>query len=105
MFALGYSNGANIAAATLLLRPAALAGAALLRPMVPLTPSILPSLTHIPVLVCAGRRDPIVPTENVARLVAMLERCGALVEQSWSAGGHELTDADAQAVSRWLPGT
>src|SRR3954467_6316466 len=35
--ALGYSNGANIAAAVMLLRPEALAGGILLRPMVPLT--------------------------------------------------------------------
>ena len=102
VFALGYSNGANIAAATLLLRSTAFAGAALLRPMVPLVPSIFPDLANIPVLVCAGRHDPIVPTENVARLVALLQRCGARVQQSWHLGGHELVDADAQAVSRWL---
>ena len=102
VFALGYSNGANIAAATLLLQPAAFAGAALLRPMVPLVPAIFPDLANTPVLVCAGRHDPIVPTENVARLVALLQRCGAQVQQSWYSGGHELADADAQAVSRWL---
>ncbi len=102
VFALGYSNGANIAAATLLLRPAALAGAVLLRPMVPLVPPVMPGLTSIPVLVCAGQRDPMVPTENVERLVAMLQRCGAQVQQSWSSGGHELADVDAQAVSRWF---
>ena len=102
VIALGYSNGANIAAATLLLWPAAFAGAALLRPMVPVVPQVLPDLTNIPTLVCAGRRDPIVPTENVARLVALLGRCGARVEESWSSGGHELADEDVRAVSRWL---
>ena len=102
VFALGYSNGANIAAATLLLRPNAFAGAALLRPMVPLVPASLPDLSNTPVLVCAGKHDPIAPTENVARLVALLQRCGAPVQQSWSSGGHELADLDAQAVSRWL---
>ena len=35
LIAVGYSNGANIAASTLLLRPGTLAGAALLRGMVP----------------------------------------------------------------------
>ena len=102
VFALGYSNGANIAAATLLLRPAAFAGAALLRPMVPLVPSILPNLVNAPVLMCAGQRDPIVPTENVERLAAMLQRCGAQLQLSWYSGGHELADVDAQAISRWL---
>ncbi len=100
--ALGYSNGANIAAATLLLRPAAFAGAALLRPMVPMVPPNLPDLTTISILVCAGRRDPIVPTENVGRLVALLRGCGAQMEESWYTGGHELADEDARAVSRWL---
>ena len=102
VFALGYSNGANIAAATLLLRATAFAGAALLRPMVPLVPSILPDLMNTSVLVCAGQHDPIVPTENVKRLVAILQRCGVQVQQSWYAGGHELADVDTQAVSRWL---
>ncbi len=102
VFALGYSNGANIAAATLLLRPTAFAGVALLRPMVPLIPPVLPDLTAVPLLVCAGRHDPIVPTENVARLAGLLQRCGAQVEESWYSGGHELAGVDAQAVSRWL---
>ena len=102
IFALGYSNGANIAAATLLLRPAVFSGAILLRPMVPLVSPVLPALTNIPVLICAGQHDPIVPAENVARLAAMLQRGGAQVEQSWYSGGHELSDVDAQAVSRWL---
>ncbi len=102
VFALGYSNGANIAAATLLLRPTAFAGAALLRPMVSLIPSISPALANTPILVCAGRHDPIVPMENVARLVGLLQRCGAQVQQSWYSGGHELADVDVQAVSHWL---
>src|SRR3954463_16668755 len=42
--AIGYSNGANIAGGTLLLRPGILSGAALLRPMVPLIPQALPEL-------------------------------------------------------------
>ena len=102
VFALGYSNGANIAAATLLLRPTVFAGVALLRPMVPLVPRVLSDLKAVPILVCAGRHDPIVPTENVAQLAALLQHCGAQVEESWYSGGHELANVDAQAVSRWL---
>src|SRR5437762_23639 len=51
--AVGYSNGANIAGALLLLRPGAIRGAALLRPMVPLIPKELPKLKDAPVLVAA----------------------------------------------------
>ena len=103
VFALGYSNGANIAGAVLLLRPATLAGAGLLRPMVPLTPPTLPRLTDTPILVCAGRHDPIVAVDNVSRLVVLFQRCGAQVRQAWSSGGHELADVDADAISHWLP--
>jgi phospholipase/carboxylesterase len=46
--ALGYSNGANIAAAILLLRPQAFAGAILLRAMVPLAQPPKPDLTGKP---------------------------------------------------------
>ena len=102
VFALGYSNGANIAAAVLLLCPAALAGAALLRPMVPLTPATLPDLSGIPVLTCSGKHDPIVPTDNVERLVGLLKESNARVQTSWHAGGHELADIDLEATRRWL---
>ena len=102
VIALGYSNGANIAAAVLLLCPGALAGAALLRPMVPLTPATLPDLAGIPVLACSGQNDPIVPVANAARLVSLLEQSNARVQTSWHMGGHELADADFQATREWL---
>ena len=68
--ALGYSNGANIAAAVMLLRPATLAGAALLRGMVPLSDPPHPDLSGVPVLIASGKVDPIVPASNSARLAA-----------------------------------
>src|SRR5690606_4726561 len=65
IMAVGYSNGANIAASTLLLRPKVLAGAILLRGMVPIEPDSAPDLTTVPVFMASGRFDPIVPVENV----------------------------------------
>ena len=60
--AVGFSNGANIAAAMLLLRPGTLGGALLIRPMVPLVPDPLPALAGVPVQINAGTgrsdRDP-----------------------------------------------
>jgi pimeloyl-ACP methyl ester carboxylesterase len=56
--ALGFSNGANIAAAVLLLRPEALAGAVLLRAMVPLGAPPLADLAGRRVLILSGDRDP-----------------------------------------------
>ena len=80
--ALGYSNGANIAAALLLLRPGVLAGAALLRPMVPLLPDELPHLEKAPVLIMSGHHDPIVPVENARHLAQLLGDAGATVTRS-----------------------
>src|ERR1700704_1175910 len=77
--AVGYSNGANIAAAILLLRPEVLAGAVLFRAMVPLVPPVLPSLAHARILLSSGKQDPIVPVENAERLAAMLRQAGAEV--------------------------
>jgi phospholipase/carboxylesterase len=57
--ALGYSNGANIAAAMLLLRPQVLAGAVLLRAMVPLRSAPPAQLAGKPVLILSGAADPI----------------------------------------------
>lgn len=100
--ALGYSNGANIAAALLLLHPGTLAGAALLRAMVPLQPPTLPALAGTPVFLGAGEHDPIVPAENSARLAAMLRQGGADVTEVTQEAGHELTRGDLVALKQWL---
>src|SRR5262249_38066168 len=78
--ALGYSNGANIAAAVLLLRPQALAAAILLRAMVPLTDASPADLGGKPVLIVSGAQDPIARPDSAARLADLLRRAGAAVE-------------------------
>jgi phospholipase/carboxylesterase len=101
--ALGYSNGANIAAAVMLLRPEALAGGILLRAMVPLqNPERHDGLADKRVLIVSGQRDPIAAPANAARLEALLERAGATVDHEVMAGGHELSQADVALASRWL---
>lgn len=100
--ALGYSNGANIAAAMMLLRPQALAGGILLRAMVPLSEPPTADLTGASVLVLSGQRDPIVPAENGARLAAMLTTAGADVERRIVPVGHELSQADVTLARQWL---
>jgi phospholipase/carboxylesterase len=100
--AVGYSNGANIAGALLLLRPGAIRGAALLRPMVPLIPKELPKLKDAPVLVAAGNQDPIVPAENTRQLADLLRRAGADVTVYFEDAGHGLTDRTVEAITRWL---
>jgi phospholipase/carboxylesterase len=101
--ALGYSNGANIAAAMMLLRPEALAGGVLLRAMVPFA-SVEPRvrLPGMPVLIISGARDPLIPQANAARLKALLEKADALVEHRILPGGHELSQADISLAREWL---
>src|ERR1700736_2584618 len=89
VLALGYSNGANIAASLMLLRPEVLAGAILLRPMVPLTPEHTPNLTGVRVFAAAGEHDSIVPPKDTEQLAEMLTAAGAEVEVHWTPGGHE----------------
>jgi phospholipase/carboxylesterase len=100
--AVGFSNGANIAAALLQLRPEALAGAVLLRAMVPLKEIPEVDLAGKPVLILSGAMDPIVPAENVARLAAMLEGVGASVDHRVLPAGHGLTQADVSIAKTWL---
>lgn len=100
--ALGYSNGANIAAGLLLLRPDVLRGAILFRPMVPLVPDRQPDLTDVDVLVTAGFQDPLTPVDQVQQLVAMLSDGGARVAEHFLEAGHELTSADIDAARDWL---
>ncbi len=100
--AVGYSNGANIAASLLLLQPDVLAGAILLRAMVPLTPPKLPDLGGVRVFLAGGRADSMIPPENTAQLARMLETAGADVALQFSPGGHNLGSAEIAEAAAWL---
>ena len=102
LIAVGFSNGANIAASTLLLRPEALGGAVLLRAMVPFEPDTLPDLSGVPVLIASGRTDPMVRPEQSERLASLLAQAGADVTAHWSPNGHGLDQGDIEAARRWL---
>jgi predicted esterase len=100
--AAGFSNGANIAAALLLLHPEALGAAILFRAMVPLVPAPLPIHAGTSVLICNGRRDPLVAPAETERLAALLTQTGARVTVQWQPAGHELTPHDVHEAKRWL---
>lgn len=102
VIAVGYSNGANIAAALLLLRPEVLSAAILFRAMVPLVPASLPNLARARVLISSGKDDPIVPVENAQRLAAMLREAGANVTLRFEPAGHPLVFGDVEAAKEWL---
>lgn len=100
--AVGFSNGANIAAAMLLQRPGVLAGAVLLRVMSPFAAPPAAVLEGTPVLILSGSLDPIVPAENVARLAATLQAAGASVDHRTLPTGHGLSQADLRLTRDWL---
>jgi phospholipase/carboxylesterase len=100
--ALGFSNGANIAAALLLQRPELLAGAILMRGMTPYDPEARPALAGKPVLILSGAMDPIVPEANIGHLAELLADAGAAVTHRRLPAGHGLTQADLAEAARWL---
>jgi phospholipase/carboxylesterase len=100
--AVGYSNGANIAAALLYLRPQVLGGAVLLRAMAPLAADPETRLDGKPVLVLSGAMDPFAPAPKVARLVTALQDAGAAVTHRTLPAGHEISQADLTTARSWL---
>jgi len=100
--AVGYSNGANIAASMLLLRPGVLSGAILLRAMVPLELPHPPQLSDVPVLILAGRHDEMMSADQPQRLASLLLDAGAEVTLNWLDTGHSLGPSDCQIANEWL---
>jgi phospholipase/carboxylesterase/glyoxalase family protein len=102
LVAVGYSNGANIAASLILLHPHHLAAATLFRPMVPFEPDIVRDFSRLSILIGAGRNDSIVGSDAPQQLAAILDSGGADVSLFWHNGGHELGQDDVDAATVWL---
>ena len=101
--AVGFSNGANVAATLLLLRPESLGAAVLLRSMVVLDQPATPgSLAGKRVLLLNGEYDPIVPTDHPPRLAALLRAGGADATVKFFPASHQLTQPDLAAAQAWL---
>lgn len=103
--AAGYSNGANIAGSVLLLKPEALAGAALLHAMKPFDVEAPPQLDRKPIFLSGGERDQMIPADQTVALKEMLESAGADVTMHWAPGGHELTQPEVEAAREWFAST
>ena len=106
LVAVGYSNGANIAAAMMLLDVAGFTMAILFRPMVPLSNlPAQPNLAGASALLAAGKYDPIARPAIVQELSDLLRRSGARVDLRINLSGHELTSEDVTAAREWLAQT
>jgi phospholipase/carboxylesterase len=104
LVAVGYSNGANIAASLMLLHPGLLRAAVLFRAMVPFEPEDVPDLSGMPIFLAAGRMDRMIPPENTERLVEILRDAGADLDLRWRNTGHALTYEEVAEAKEWLSG-
>jgi predicted esterase len=102
LVAVGYSNGANIAASLMLLHPDLLRAAVLFRAMVPFEPEVTPDLSGMPVFLSAGRRDRMIPPQNTERLAEILREAGADLDLRWRDTGHPLTYEEVAEAREWL---
>ena len=102
VIAVGFSNGANIAAGLLLLRPSVLRAAILLHPMVPFVPDAWPDLQGKPIFIGAGRADPLVAAASTEQLADIYRQAGANVEVFWQNGGHNVSLEEVKAAKGWL---
>ncbi|QGK70558.1 alpha/beta hydrolase [Allosaccharopolyspora coralli] len=103
MVAVGFSNGANIAAAVTLLRPDALQEAVLFSAMLPVPEPPQHDLSATRILLANGQRDPMAPMQAAQSLVAAYRQRGAEVDTAWHAGGHQITEDGAHRARDWLP--
>jgi len=102
VFALGYSNGANIASTVMFIEPGILQGSILLRPMLVYKPTVQKDLSGSAVFISAGRMDPIVPTTSVEQLVSLFDAAHADVTLKWQLAGHSLVPSEVRDAAQWL---
>ena len=102
VFALGYSNGANVASTVMFVEPGILQGAILFRPMLVYEPTEKKDLSGSAVFISAGRMDPIVPTVSIERLVELFELAHAEVTLKWQLVGHNLVPSEVSEAANWL---
>jgi predicted esterase len=100
--AVGYSNGANIAASLMLSHPHHLRAGVLFRAMLPFMPEIVRDFSELSVFLAVGMQDPIIPRERAEQLAAVLQSGGAEVSMFQHRGGHELGQDDIAAAKSWL---
>lgn len=105
VIAIGYSNGANIAASLLFHHVNSLKGAILFHPMVPRRGIELPSLQSVQVFIGAGKNDPLCPLEESVDLSNLLQEAGASVELHWENNGHQLSFTEIETAANWLKRT
>lgn len=100
--ALGFSNGANMAAALLALYPGLLAGAVLLRAMAPFKAMPAVNFVGVPVLLTSGANDTMIPKADAQRLAGWLQQSGAELTHEYWPAGHGLVQNDVMAMTQFF---
>ena len=100
--ALGFSNGANMAASMMLLYPSVFERCLLFRSILPIMPEILPDLNGKSIFMVNGDEDSLGPQELAENLARLFRECGAEVEARLIHGKHALTQTDVQLASAWI---
>jgi predicted esterase len=102
VYALGYSNGANIAVASLLVAPTTFKGAMLWRAQLTLVPEPPLSLAGKPILLSAGRYDPLIRVDQSEALYEQLRSQGAATSLAWQESQHGLVQSDIEMTAGWF---
>jgi phospholipase/carboxylesterase len=100
--AVGFSNGANVASALLMLRPEALTAAVLLAAMVPFSNPPDADLTGKRILVANGRQDPMATAAHAEALTTQLHERGAEVTVLPHGGGHTVDPRQLPHIAEFL---
>lgn len=98
----GYSNGANVALATLFYYPQVVYTCALLHPMLPFEPEPSLTLLHLTMFISSGEADPMVPSADTARLMRTLSKTKATITHRTYPGGHEISETEIADVVLFL---
>ncbi|HHX66915.1 MAG TPA: alpha/beta hydrolase [Gallicola sp.] len=101
VIAVGYSNGANIAASMLFSIKNAISGAVLLRPMMPRRDKELVDNDNTKVFIAAGTHDSICPPEESKELAVYLESKNKEVRLEWINADHRLTYDELLVIKDW----
>ena len=98
---IGYSNGANILASLILSYGKIIKSAVLMHPMVPFRNRKNQDLDRMPILITAGRTDPMVSESETIELDSIMTQANAEVKTVWQDTGHEITLAEIDSIKQW----
>src|SRR5699024_2112756 len=101
IYAIGYSNGANIEARLLFHYKDELKVVMLHNPMVPRRGIELPDLSGKSVFIAAGTNDPICSPKESEDLENILKEAGADTQIHWESNGHQLSLQEVETAGNW----